>query len=257
MSGFIDFIKDRLGNIIYPITKEKAVYDDDNIRLDNKLRNIDDKFYNRTTKRYPNLLTEDDINSFYDNFSLLFPNSYEYHGNVAHSYNHSILGGGRYVFDGFKTDEKYEWQRITKYTGSSPWTFIRSKYNDIWSSWAREISTTDIINNDATGGTDKVLSAEAGKVLGQEIDILASRINKGYNGTVQTDYTKTIQENWANFPIGATTGMAYQGSAVGTYICKTNELYGTVLVLSYSVSTPLHCGVINNGIWTWKNVTLS
>lgn len=38
--ALIKNIKDRLGNIIYPITKEKAVYDDNNIRLDDKINKI-------------------------------------------------------------------------------------------------------------------------------------------------------------------------------------------------------------------------
>ena len=37
---FIKTLKDKLGNVLYPQTKEKAVYDDSNVRLDNKLANL-------------------------------------------------------------------------------------------------------------------------------------------------------------------------------------------------------------------------
>lgn len=40
MSAFIDFLKDKAGNIKYPRTLFKAVFDDDNNRLDNVISNL-------------------------------------------------------------------------------------------------------------------------------------------------------------------------------------------------------------------------
>lgn len=49
--------------------------------------------------------------------------------------------------------------------------------------------TTDLINNDTTGGADKALSAEVGKVLGQEIDAInTSLTNKAASITYNTTY---------------------------------------------------------------------
>ena len=44
--GLIQQIKDSLGNLIYPVTKTKAVYDDDNNRLDNTLDGINSSLAN-------------------------------------------------------------------------------------------------------------------------------------------------------------------------------------------------------------------
>jgi hypothetical protein len=54
---------------------------------------------------------------------------------------------------------------------------------------ANKIDKTSIVNNDTTGGVDKVASAEVVKVHGQEIDTLTNNFtdksNKKYNAKLK------------------------------------------------------------------------
>ena len=81
------------------------------------------------------LADEAAINNVYDNWSSAMNDSTWYRGVISHNVSHSVLGGGTWYLEGYKTDAYYEWQCIRSYSGTGIRMFVRSKYNGTWNSW--------------------------------------------------------------------------------------------------------------------------
>ncbi len=79
------------------------------------------------------------FNVIYDDFSKNTSNTSWYSFAVTHIAAHNILGGGVYYVEGFKTNERYEWQKATSYESTSIRQFARSKVNGAWNEWVRII----------------------------------------------------------------------------------------------------------------------
>lgn len=80
--------------------------------------------------------SEEAIDEFYDNYSKSFNSNTYYLGRISHTVAHSILGGGTFSLEGFKTTNSYEWQIVTSYKSSGGITrFCRSKINGEWTTW--------------------------------------------------------------------------------------------------------------------------
>ena len=174
MTGLIDFIKDKLGNIIYPITKEKAVYDDNNIRLDNKLADLPKQFY---CLRDGIAISEGaDLNTpIYRAIGNYYCASSDTAATILNLPQIDLIQAFTMkVYYG--TGIAYITQEVKFFVSGTTYVRHHNTYTNVWNSWVKRLSTSDIINNDTTGGTDKVFSAEAGKVLGQEIDTLNNKL---------------------------------------------------------------------------------
>jgi hypothetical protein len=92
-----------------------------------------------TTNQLPvvqGLLSQELIDNYYNTISNGMNDSTFYRRSVYHGYGHSILGGGVFILDGFKSDSLYETQKIRCYSGdNSAREYTRSKYNGSWMSW--------------------------------------------------------------------------------------------------------------------------
>lgn len=82
--------------------------------------------------------TEEEINSFYDNYSADMENCTHYKAITSHGIGHSIFGGGMYYLEGCKILSGYEWQELTSYKDINLTImrkFVRSKENGTWTPW--------------------------------------------------------------------------------------------------------------------------
>lgn len=84
---------------------------------------------------YTSANTESNIDNFYNNFSASLPEYTWYRGTVSHGVIHSILGGGTWYLEGYKTTAYYEWQCIRSYSETGIRMFARSKYDGTWKPW--------------------------------------------------------------------------------------------------------------------------
>lgn len=69
----------------------------------------------------------------------------------------------------------YENDSLTWLSGK-PCVMVRTYTNGAWSAWSK--AGADVVNDLVTGGTDKALSAEQGKVLDQKVAALGSKIGQ-------------------------------------------------------------------------------
>lgn len=171
MANIIKTITDILGNKIYPKTKEMAVYDENNVRLDNKLVSLDNKFkaYDipsqvaYTQPELDNLLNASRTTNWY-RMSIIV--------NAALT----LLGGVWYI-EGFVTSSLYEWQVATSYdsTGSIR-RLNRSKFNGVWGAWLYDIDKSSIVQSDTVTDFDKVPSAYVMNVVSNRVNALINKV---------------------------------------------------------------------------------
>lgn len=223
MSGFIDFIKDRLGNIIYPVTKEKAVYDDDNIRLDNKLNSIKDDFTGIAATQ----AMLDVSGSLLEKALTVVENTYCYFTTNA-STTDLPENTSKWLYASGFILRRYANIKIVLYGyNSQDVAYNYYAQNNGWIGWAKSLSTVDVINNDTTGGTDKVFSAEAGKTLGQEIDALNIKLN----GTV------SIGNTVANTPTTIPRTILYRHIYMLSFTSTNQDYSGMYFVIRADSNT--------------------
>ena len=118
------------------------------------------------------------------------------------------------------------------------------------------------ITNDGTIGTDSnlfVMTGADGKLIAQS-DTGEARAAIGLSAfrsyliTKNTNNTSIafIKSNWGNFPSGSmimvyVNGASF-GSSDGFIVQKTNDKYGAVIGIGYSMSEPVYW-TLNNGVW--------
>jgi len=99
--------------------------------------------------------TEEEVNNIYNTIQQDKPNGLWYQAYVTHSVSHSVLGGGVFYLEGFRTNSKFGIQRITVYTsGGGTKCFSRSYANGVWYDWTLQAQKTDLANYlPLSGGT--------------------------------------------------------------------------------------------------------
>lgn len=94
----------------------------------------------------------EDIDNWLNTVSDNMPNDTHYIRKFSCNVGHPVLGGGDYLLEGFKTNNNYQWQKVTSYTVDNDGinrNFERTKYAGNWGAW------TDRFNDylPLTGGT--------------------------------------------------------------------------------------------------------
>ena len=179
------------------------------------------------------LSTEEDINNYYDTVSNDFPEDTFYRRSVNHSVAHSILGGGEYYLEGFKSlHANYEWQRITRYGNNSITTIFmyqRSKINGTWSSWEKNIGESEL--NERLGAFEYIYLTDPDQT-GDHIE-----------------YVKSI---WETLELNK----IYMAKIVSktTEICLiqkySDHLYGSIVMFGYDMESTTTVRLFNG---EWKN----
>ena len=94
------------------------------------------------------LTTEELINTAYNDAHSNTTNQTHYRLLLDHGTAHSILGGGRYLLEGYRENAAYGWQITISYaigTSTQPnRCFERSLINGTWSTWTKRPTRTEV-----------------------------------------------------------------------------------------------------------------
>jgi hypothetical protein len=159
MSAKIKFLKDRVGNTIYPVTKTNAIYSDNGVNIENELSNLNEKVNNQLFAKYfhleyanfhnPNL--KSGRYGIYSETTLNPPKSGMLSGMVE------VWATGQYIWIEYRP-----WNNVDIYS---------CNYNGdgSWTPWVKVLNSKYIINSDTINDPNKVPSSAVTYGLAQKI----------------------------------------------------------------------------------------
>lgn len=172
MANIIKTITDLFGNKIYPKTKEMAIYDESNVRLDNKLVGMDGKFLKYLLP--PKVINnQSELDIAINNIPTINSEWYRSSINVLADLT---LGGGVWYIEGFKTNTNYEWQKATSYHTNNTRCMSRVKWDGTWLSWNKDVISADIVQSDTVTSYDKIPSAYVMSVVSGRVNTINNNL---------------------------------------------------------------------------------
>lgn len=75
---------------------------------------------------------EDDFKKAMDNYSLSLGSNTFYIFSLNLSFSQAQIGGGIFLVEGYKANDKYEFQRVTSYAEQGTRKLQRSKFDGAW-----------------------------------------------------------------------------------------------------------------------------
>ena len=105
---------------------------------------VNDIIYTNTPVTIMTGGTADGFRSALDNYSVNMPNGTHYNARIIANVAITELGntGGVYYVDGYKTNNNYEYQTITRYDDNGIAMYTRSKCKGMWNKWQRVCTTS-------------------------------------------------------------------------------------------------------------------
>lgn len=149
--------------------------DENDVRLDNKLNEINGYFTKYTTSPL-SVLSQVELDNAINNVSSVDRQWYRLavHVNVENL----TLHGGVWYIEGFRHSSGYEWQNASTYYVGGSAKRTRAKMDSTWSAWSNILTSLDLVQSDTVSDASKPVSSVVTEALGKEIDTLNNNLVK-------------------------------------------------------------------------------